>query len=503
MLIPRVFHQIWLGPNPLPDEYRRYQQTWLDHHPGWELRLWTEENLPGDLRRPEAAEKLRAPAERANILRLELLWREGGVYVDTDFECLRSIEPLIEDAELFITLAKADRVNNALMGSVPGHPLLERALGEIRPVEYYGHDKAATGTRFLDELMLDGQGVTLLDHELFYPRTDEARRQAYAIHQMARSWKSADELRIDVERAERRIAALKHTSQRRKLRYQRAEAELDRMRRAWPRRARRLVARLVGRGEPRTFCLFIGYPRSGHSLVASLLDAHPDVVIAHEVNVLAHVADGMSRRELVHTLLRRSEADASRSLGRRATGYSYDVPGQWQGQARRLRVLGGKAGEKTTIRLGRDRGELGRLRRLMRARVRILHVTRNPYDMVARMALITKGGKPERTVDGSIKFVARLARMNQRITKDARRAVLHVRHESLIAEPESELRRICAFLGIEPEESWLAASAEILFKAPQRARDQIEWTPAQRAAVQELIDRFPFFAGYSWDESGE
>src|SRR5581483_2776119 len=99
MRIPRLFHQIWLGPSPLPDEYRRYQQTWLDHHQGWELRLWTEEGLPAGLRRPE------------------LLWREGGVYVDTDFECLRSIEPLIEDAELFITLAKPDRVNNALMGS--------------------------------------------------------------------------------------------------------------------------------------------------------------------------------------------------------------------------------------------------------------------------------------------------------------------------------------------------------------------------------------------------
>src|SRR2546429_5904594 len=131
MVIPRVFHQIWLGPNPLPEEYQRYQQTWLDCHPGWELRMWTEENLPEGLRRPEAYEKLRAPAERANILRLELLWRFGGVYVDTDFECLRSIEPLIGDAELFITLAKPGRVNNALMGSVPAHSVIDDALRHI------------------------------------------------------------------------------------------------------------------------------------------------------------------------------------------------------------------------------------------------------------------------------------------------------------------------------------------------------------------------------------
>ena len=134
MLIPRIFHQIWVGPDPFPEEYGRYQQSWLDRHPGWELRFWTEDNLPGGLRRPEAADRLRAPAERADILRLELLWRLGGVYADTDFECLRSIEPLIEDAEL-LHLAGASRasVNNALMGSVPGTRLLDEALDADPP----------------------------------------------------------------------------------------------------------------------------------------------------------------------------------------------------------------------------------------------------------------------------------------------------------------------------------------------------------------------------------
>jgi|SRR5581483_4066883 len=244
MRIPRVFHQIWLGPSALPEEYRRFQRTWLDHHPGWEHRLWTEENLPGDLRRPEAAEKLRAPAERANILRLELLWRDGGVYVDTDFECLCSIEPLIEAAELFITLAKPDRVNNALMGSVPGHHLLDRALTEIRPVEYYGHDKAATGTRFLDRLLLGRDEVTLLDHELFYPQTEEARARAYAIHHMARSWKDPELLRLDVERAERKLARAEEQARKWRSRHDAARAELAALRGSWAGRLWRLARRL-------------------------------------------------------------------------------------------------------------------------------------------------------------------------------------------------------------------------------------------------------------------
>jgi mannosyltransferase OCH1-like enzyme len=250
VLIPRIFHQIWVGPDPFPEDYARYQQTWLDRHPGWELRFWSEENLPGDLRRPEAAERLRAPAERANILRLEVLWRFGGVYVDTDFECLRSIEPLIDDSELFISLAKPGRVNNALMGSVAGHPVLGELLDLIRPREFFGHDKNATGTRFLDTLLIDRHGVTLIDPEHFYPQTPEERAAAYALHDMARSWKDPDLLRLDVQRAEEKLQRAQEHARKWRSRYEQAQRELTTLNRFWPVRARRLARRLLRRMQP-------------------------------------------------------------------------------------------------------------------------------------------------------------------------------------------------------------------------------------------------------------
>ena len=39
----------------------------------------------------------------------------------------------------------------------------------------------------------------------------------------------------------------------------------------------------------RAFCIFVGYPRSGSTLVASMLGAHPDVVLGHEADVLGHI----------------------------------------------------------------------------------------------------------------------------------------------------------------------------------------------------------------------
>ena len=240
MLIPRIFHQIWVGSDPFPEEFAAYQQSWLHHHPGWKLRFWTEESLPKtkELRRPEAAERLRAPWERADIFRLEIVWRYGGVHIDCDFECLRSIEPLIENVEFFIGLAKPGRVNGAIFGAVAGHPILDRGLEEIRPRSTYGtslgageaNDKTETGPQFLDRLLGEYPDVTYIEAGNFFPRTLEQRESAYAFHHKARSWKDADGLRVELTKLEKQVRERQAEASEWKERYKRAQAELGRPR---------------------------------------------------------------------------------------------------------------------------------------------------------------------------------------------------------------------------------------------------------------------------------
>ncbi len=137
----------------MQSEFEGYRESWRRHHPDWEMRLWTEESLPGDLSRKEAYERLRKPAERADIIRLEVLLRNGGVYVDTDMECQRSIEPLLDGVEFCTAAIKPGRVSNTVIGSTPGHPILERAVSELQPVAEYGLDKSATGPFFFNKLI--------------------------------------------------------------------------------------------------------------------------------------------------------------------------------------------------------------------------------------------------------------------------------------------------------------------------------------------------------------
>ena len=221
---------MWVGPDPLPEEFARYRQTWLDHHPRWELRVWTEDNLPSDVRRPEVYERLRVPAERSDILRLEVLWRFGGVYVDTDFECLRSLEPLIEEVEFFTAWIERHRINNAIIGSVPGHPILDRALAEMQPREFYGYDKEAAGPLFLNQIVEQYPATTIFPKDLFYPKTEEARRQAYAVHHRADSWKEVADYRHEAAKARRLAEKREQQVERWRSRCERAEAELARLR---------------------------------------------------------------------------------------------------------------------------------------------------------------------------------------------------------------------------------------------------------------------------------
>jgi hypothetical protein len=128
------------------------------------------------------------------------------VYVDTDFECLRPLAPYLEGISFFCAYLKPGRVNNAIIGSIPEHPLLERAIREARPLEWHGLvDKEGTGPFFINQLVADDPSVTIFAPELFYPRTPDERSRAVADHHSARSWKPSELLLVDAQRAEAKL----------------------------------------------------------------------------------------------------------------------------------------------------------------------------------------------------------------------------------------------------------------------------------------------------------
>ena len=191
MAIPRVVHRVWLGSRPIPAEHAAFGESWRRHHPGWEMRLWTD----ADALRPPGIERARNLAERADLVRYEVLRRHGGVYVDTDVECLRPIDDLLDGVEAFAAYEVPGRLCNAVIGAVPGHAGFERAVELAEATVGTGVFPEATATLFLTRVLEAFPDATLFGPERFYPYLwDEPPRpaselpEAYAIHHWAMSW---------------------------------------------------------------------------------------------------------------------------------------------------------------------------------------------------------------------------------------------------------------------------------------------------------------------------
>lgn len=198
-MIPKVFHWIWLGPDPLPAQHRDYLRSWERHHPGWERRLWTEDDLPA-LHNAETYRSARTWAQKADVARYELLLRHGGVYLDTDMECLRPIEPAIAGVKAFVGLERSDLMGNAILGCVPGHPWMAavvEALPDAVRSNWLTLDQ--TGPSFLTRVTAGRRDVTVFPPAVFYPTpsvgADPAAAvpaEAIAVHHWRRSWAATE-----------------------------------------------------------------------------------------------------------------------------------------------------------------------------------------------------------------------------------------------------------------------------------------------------------------------
>jgi hypothetical protein len=193
--IPRVLHRIWLGPEPMPEAERGFGESWARHHPKWEHRLWRDDDLPEIGVPAEIIARAESPVELADVARFLIIARHGGVYVDTDFECLRPLDPLLKGVDAFAAVQRPGEVNTALLGATAGHPAFRRAAELV--IETFGRAPlpASTGPPFFTHLLWDFPEVTLFPPELFYPylwtepeRRDERFPRAYAVHHWTMSW---------------------------------------------------------------------------------------------------------------------------------------------------------------------------------------------------------------------------------------------------------------------------------------------------------------------------
>lgn len=95
-MIPKKIHYCWFGGNPLPEEARKCIASWKKFLPDYEIKEWNEQNfdINSNLYVQQAYES-RKFAFVTDYVRLYALVTEGGIYMDTDVEVIKSFDPFL------------------------------------------------------------------------------------------------------------------------------------------------------------------------------------------------------------------------------------------------------------------------------------------------------------------------------------------------------------------------------------------------------------------------
>jgi mannosyltransferase OCH1-like enzyme len=135
-IIPKNVHIIWLGPKTPPTIFQKCLDSIKKHLPEWNCRIWTDKDIPDlNLHNKKFYDEESNYGAKSDILRYELLYKFGGVYLDVDMVVLKPLDILHHTYEFYAGLHPSnseDVLGNAIIGSAPGHPILKHCIESIK-----------------------------------------------------------------------------------------------------------------------------------------------------------------------------------------------------------------------------------------------------------------------------------------------------------------------------------------------------------------------------------
>lgn len=214
-MIPKIIHYCWFGGADMPPAYKRYIEGWQQLHPAWDIRLWDESTSPVEDPYLNSCLKNKQWSNASNFMRLYSLLHFGGVYLDTDFMLLKSIDSfLLDQCFLGFEQDKTEKhdfiINNAIVGADPNHGFIkccyEQLLSRFDGTEESDLSGPGLTTSILKEYwginkygLQKVKDITLYPTEYFYPihvhqayllneYSKHLFPETHGIHMWGRSW---------------------------------------------------------------------------------------------------------------------------------------------------------------------------------------------------------------------------------------------------------------------------------------------------------------------------
>ncbi len=209
--IPKKIHFCWFGGGEIPPDYQRYMESWKRVCPDYEIRRWDESNYDVSMNRyMYQAYQHKSWAFVSDYARLQIIYENGGIYLDCDVELLKSLDDFLTEP-MFCGFEDQNHINLGLgFGAVAGHPYLKRLMEYYESLEFVNPDGSLNQvpcpsyqTALLKEFGIRDDNtfqrnktMTVYPADVFAPLSGWGKGvvtdRAYSIHHYGATWKTEE-----------------------------------------------------------------------------------------------------------------------------------------------------------------------------------------------------------------------------------------------------------------------------------------------------------------------
>lgn len=216
--IPKRINYIWFGNKKMPERLKKYIYSWEKYCPDYEIIEWNEKNYNINKNKYMLqAYENKKWAFVSDVARLDIIYNNGGIYLDTDIEIIKSLDCLLND-EAFFSFCGDGSVNTGSgFGAIKGHSIVKEMLDcyvdadfinengkmDMTPCQYYQNPIIKKYGFSLVDSYQKKNGIVLYPSEVMSPlgngMANQFTSKTLAIHYGESSWRSENE-RKNLER---------------------------------------------------------------------------------------------------------------------------------------------------------------------------------------------------------------------------------------------------------------------------------------------------------------
>lgn len=208
-VIPKIIHYCWFGRNPIPDQYKKWMESWSRYCPDYEIKQWNEDNY--DVTQNDfmcQAYQQRKWGFVSDYARLDIIYQYGGIYLDTDVELVQGLDDLLYQKGFAGFEANAMVAFGLGFGAEKGLPIIKKLRDDYNKLQFVADYGKVTcpiiQTESLKKMGLQQTGeYQIVDDLVIYPEKMFAGKNWYSrrtkltsdtksIHHYEASWQNEE-----------------------------------------------------------------------------------------------------------------------------------------------------------------------------------------------------------------------------------------------------------------------------------------------------------------------